>query len=59
MMLPFVTEIGVAVAPASATEPKYIAVQLFGRPDSTKYTFKITNKSAAMSPTRSRKRPTP
>jgi hypothetical protein len=46
MMLPFVTETGVAVAPASATEPKYIAVQLFGRPDSTKYTFKITNKAA-------------
>lgn len=45
MMLPFVTEIGVAVAPASATEPKYIAVQLFGRPDSAKYTFKITNQS--------------
>ena len=45
MVLPYVTEIGVAVAAASATEPKYVAVQLFGRPDSTKYTFKITNKS--------------
>ena len=50
MMLPFVTEIGVAVAPASATEPKYIAVQLFGRPDSTKYTFKITNVSGRAVP---------
>jgi hypothetical protein len=45
MLLPYVTETGVAVAPASATEPKYIAVQLFGRPESTKYTFKITNLS--------------
>jgi len=45
MMLPYVTEIGVAVARASATEPKYIAVQLFGRPETTKYTFKITNLS--------------
>jgi hypothetical protein len=43
MMLPFVTEIGVAVAPTASTESKYVAVQLFGRPESTKYTFKITN----------------
>ncbi len=43
MLLPYVTETGVAVARASATEPKYIAVQLFARPESTKYTFKITN----------------
>jgi hypothetical protein len=45
MMLPYVTEIGVGVARASANEPKYIAVQLFGRPETTKYTFKITNTS--------------
>jgi cysteine-rich secretory family protein len=45
MMLPYVTEIGVAVAPTASTEPTYIAVQLFGRPESTKYTFKITNLS--------------
>ena len=45
MMLPYVTEIGVAVVRASATEPKYIAVQLFARPDSMKYSFKIINKS--------------
>jgi hypothetical protein len=45
MLLPYVTETGVAVAAASATEPKYIAVQLFARPETTKYTFKITNLS--------------
>ncbi len=45
MMLPYVTETGVAVARASANEPKYIAVQLFGRPESTRYHFKITNLS--------------
>ncbi|MCZ7593553.1 MAG: CAP domain-containing protein [Hyphomicrobium sp.] len=43
MLLPFVTETGVAVARASPTEPKYIAVQLFARPEAAKYSFKVTN----------------
>src|SRR5262249_57867474 len=39
----YVTETGVGVVRASPTEPKYIAVQLFARPEATKYSFKITN----------------
>lgn len=50
MLLPFVTETGVAVARASAKEPKYIAVQLFARPDSTKYSFKVINTAARVVP---------
>ena len=45
MMLPFVTETGVGVVRASPNEPKYIAVQLFARPESTKYSFKIRNEA--------------
>lgn len=43
MLLPFVTETGVAVTRASPTEPNYIAVQLFARPETAKYSFKVTN----------------
>lgn len=43
MLLPFVTETGVGIARASPTEPKYIAVQLFARPEAAKYSFKVTN----------------
>jgi hypothetical protein len=46
MLLPFVTETGVGVVRASPTEPKYIAVQLFARPEATRYTFKVTNAAA-------------
>ena len=46
MLLPHVTETGVGVARASPTEPKYIAVQLFARPETARYSFKITNAAA-------------
>lgn len=45
MLLPFVTETGVAVVRASPNEPKYIAVQLFARPEATKYSFKVRNEA--------------
>lgn len=45
MLLPFVTETGVAVMRASPSEPKYIAVQLFARPEATKYSFKVRNEA--------------
>lgn len=45
MLLPFVTETGVAVVRASPSEPKYIAVQLFARPQSMKYSFKVRNEA--------------
>ncbi|MEI9902078.1 MAG: CAP domain-containing protein [Hyphomicrobium sp.] len=47
MLLPFVTETGVAVVRASPNEPKYIAVQLFARPEATKYSFKVRNEAPA------------
>lgn len=43
LLMPYVTEIGVAVVRSGASDPRYIAVQLFGRPLSLKYTFKIAN----------------
>ncbi len=46
MLLPFVTETGVAVVCASPSEPKYIAVQLFARPEATKYSFKVRNEAS-------------
>lgn len=45
MLLPFVTEIGVGVVRASPNEPKYIAVQLFARPEAAKYSFKVRNET--------------
>jgi hypothetical protein len=45
MLLPFVTETGVGVVQASPVEPKYIAVQLFARPEATKYSFKVRNEA--------------
>ena len=47
MLLPFVTETGVGVVRASSNEPKYIAVQLFARPEATKYSFKVRNEGQA------------
>lgn len=43
MLTPHVTDIGVAIVRAPARDPKYIAVQLFGRPLSLSYEFKIKN----------------
>jgi hypothetical protein len=45
MLQPFVTETGVGVVQASSIEPKYIAVQLFARPEAMKYSFKVRNEA--------------
>jgi hypothetical protein len=45
MLQPFVTETGVAVMQASPVAPKYIAVQLFARPETMKYSFKVRNEA--------------
>ncbi len=46
MVEPNVTETGVGVARASAeASPKYLSVQLFGRPDTLKFSFQVTNRS--------------
>jgi hypothetical protein len=42
---PYYTEIGVGVVQAPDKNPKYITVQVFGRPQSAKYTFQIANTS--------------
>lgn len=47
MLLPGVTEIGVAVARAPDKDPKFISVQLFGRPESLKVEFRIENLAGA------------
>jgi hypothetical protein len=47
LLMPEVTEIGVAVAKAGANDPRYVAVQLFGRPQALKYSFQIVNRSPA------------
>jgi hypothetical protein len=44
MLAEHVTEIGVGIAKARGEE-KYLSVQLFGRPDSLKYKFQVTNSS--------------
>lgn len=46
MVEPHVTEIGVGVARAPTADPKFISVQLFGRPESLKYEFRIENRAA-------------
>jgi hypothetical protein len=45
MLQPHVTEIGVAVVRAPDRDPKFISVQLFGRPDSLKIEFSVDNKA--------------
>ncbi len=45
MVQPHVTEIGVGVARAPDANPKFISVQLFGRPESYKFQFRIENRS--------------
>lgn len=39
-----VTETGVGIARSDASNPRYVAVQLFARPQKLKYTFKIVNR---------------
>jgi hypothetical protein len=43
IVAPHSTEIGVGVARASDKDPKFISVQLFGRPQSLAYKFQISN----------------
>ena len=45
-----VTEIGVAIARAPDPDPKFISVQLFGRPESLKVEFRIENRTGAAVP---------
>lgn len=45
MLLPNATEIGVAVVRAPDTHPKFISVQLFGRPEALKVEFSIVNRT--------------
>ena len=45
MLLPLATEIGVAVVQAPAKHPKFISVQLFGRPESAQVRYTIQNLS--------------
>jgi Cysteine-rich secretory protein family len=47
IMTPEMTETGVAVAKSAGATPKYIAVQLFGRPQSHMLTFQMSNATAA------------
>ncbi len=47
MVQPGVTEIGVGVAKAPDADPKYLSVQLFGRPESLRIQFKIENRAGA------------
>jgi hypothetical protein len=45
MLNPHVTEIGVGIVQGPERAPKFLSVQLFGRPDSFKYTFVVENHS--------------
>jgi cysteine-rich secretory family protein len=47
MLQPYVTEIGVAVVRAPDPDPKFISVQLFGRPESLKVEFSVVNRAGA------------
>ena len=47
MLQPHVTEIGVGIAKAPTGDPKFLSVQLFGRPESLKYSFRIENHAGA------------
>lgn len=47
LLAPHVTEIGIAVVRAPDRHPKFISVQLLGRPQSEAYSFQISNASKA------------
>lgn len=47
MLQPHVTEIGVGVVRAPDPDPKFISVQLFGRPEALKVEFSIENRAGA------------
>lgn len=46
LMMPDVTEIGVAVARSADKDPKFFLVQLFGRPQSLSFEFQVSNSTA-------------
>lgn len=50
MLQPLVTEIGVGIAQAPDADPKFLTVQLFGRPDSFKYEINIENRAGTVIP---------
>lgn len=43
LLAPYVTDIGIAVARVNAKEPKYVVVQMFGRPRSMATEFQVSN----------------
>lgn len=45
MLTPHVTEIGVGIARAPDADPKYLSVQLFGRPEALQYSFGLANRT--------------
>ncbi len=45
LMRPGVSEIGIGLAAASPNDPRYVAVQMLGRPAAMKYSFTVANKS--------------
>jgi len=45
LLLPHVTETGVAIARTGADATRYVAVQLLGRPMSLSYTFQVANRA--------------
>ncbi|MCV0369485.1 CAP domain-containing protein [Filomicrobium sp.] len=45
LLAPYVKEIGVAVTRVPDKHPKYVSVQLFGRPTSEMYAFRISNRA--------------
>lgn len=47
LVAPNMTDIGVGVARAPGKDPKFISVQLFGRPQSLQYEFQISNTTRA------------
>jgi Cysteine-rich secretory protein family len=47
MLQPTITETGVAVARAPSRDPKFISVQMFGRPETFKVEFLIENRAPA------------
>jgi len=47
MLLAHVTEIGVGIAQAPGRDPKFLSVQLFGRPQRLAYTFRVQNASSS------------
>jgi hypothetical protein len=47
MLEPNVTEVGIGVARAPDKDPKFITVELLGRPEALRYSFKVRNDTGA------------